>query len=111
MFSFGIFTTHTPYVIMVVFYVYILIFGIEKTSKDEVVSDTFIKIEIETENFRLYTSEVYNYFFLKNFNVLRADIFKVFLIKSELKHPNYLHPVYKQDNYCYSQFSRPPPKA
>ena len=95
---------------MVVFYAYLLIFGVEKTSKDEVVSDSFIKIEIETEGFRLDTSEVYNYYFHKDFNDFRAAFFEDFAIKSRLKHPNYLHPVYKQD-YCYSRFSRPPPKA
>lgn len=111
MFFTGIFTTHLPYIVMVMFYAYSLIFGIEKTTKDEVVSDSFIKIEIETAGFHIDTGEVCNYYSHKDFNVFKAAFFEDFAIKSRLKHPNYLYSIYEQNNYSYSQFSRPPPKA
>lgn len=111
MFFTGIFTTHLPYIVMVTFYAYFLIFGVEKASKGEIVSDSFVKIEIETENLQFDISEVNNYYFPKKYNVFRFAFLENFEIKSRLKYPSYLYPDYKQDDYYYSKLSRPPPKA
>ncbi len=73
MFSFGIFTTHLPYIAMVAFYAYILIFGVEKTSKGEVYSESHIKIEIENKNFCTDLNSDFKYFFEKNYTVFRSE--------------------------------------
>ncbi|MFW6246501.1 MAG: hypothetical protein ACOC13_03500 [Tangfeifania sp.] len=39
MFTFGMFTTHIPYIALVAFYAYFLIFGMEKASKGEIVTN------------------------------------------------------------------------
>ena len=36
MFTFGIFTTHTPYIVLVAFYAYFLIFGVNKAGEGKV---------------------------------------------------------------------------
>jgi hypothetical protein len=39
MFTFGLFTTHFPYLAFVVFYAYFLIFGVGKATSGEIESD------------------------------------------------------------------------
>lgn len=53
MFSFGIFTTHLPYVAFVVFYAYFLIFGLEKSHDGEIqVSEHSVHIQYHVNDFQ-----------------------------------------------------------
>lgn len=52
MFTFGIFTTHLPYIAFVFFYAYFLIFGIEKGSNGQIqISEKSITVEFHLNSF------------------------------------------------------------
>jgi hypothetical protein len=52
MFSFGIFTTHIPYIAFVAFYVYFLIFGVEKANDGAIrLTERSVQIERHIHDF------------------------------------------------------------
>jgi hypothetical protein len=47
MFTFGLFSTHVPYIAFVIFYAYFLIFGVEKAAKGDIsLGDHYLKTEL-----------------------------------------------------------------
>jgi hypothetical protein len=62
MFNFGIFTTHIPYIAIVVFYVYFLFFGGEKISKGSAINNHHFLSEFKvTKYIDANESENYHY--------------------------------------------------
>lgn len=109
MFSFGIFTTHIPYVALVVFYAYFLIFGVEKASKGEVqVPGYTFKKELQVSNFiNLYDHSSFHYHLEDN--VIDHSNSEIFLFKRKIKHWINTHAFIHQLEYYTSLSNRPPP--
>lgn len=112
MFTLGIFTTHIPYIALVVFYAFFWVFGVNKASSGEIqMGENRISIEIptlETIN-EIVQHDSYNaqnhfdQFFLPpdyntSFSALQKLRYKV------------LHLEKQRQNHTYAVlFSRPPP--
>ncbi|MDB4584563.1 hypothetical protein N9164_15535, partial [Draconibacterium sp.] len=51
MFTFGIFTTHIPYIAIVAFYAYFLIFGVNQTASDKIkITEKSATVQIHLNN-------------------------------------------------------------
>lgn len=111
MFTFGIFTTHFPYIAFVVFYAYFLIFGITKATAGE----------IESEE-KYITTEWFSESYHGNSNVNSSNISAYQLelqkpnsqnqiLKRKIIYPDYFYQGYQQNFICNSLFNRPPPMA
>ena len=110
MFSFGIFTTHIPYIAIVAFYAYFLIFGVEKASKGKVTSESYFKIEIETENYLNHSTCQSAYYYQYECNFIKTALYENHVLKRKLKHSDFIYSQpFWQDIYESSLFSRPPP--
>lgn len=109
MFTFGIFSTHIPYIAFVVFYAYFLITGVEKASNGEIQS---VKNHFVTEQSVGYHSDLNDTsgnFYLANPDIDLYAWFEIFSFKRKIIHgvdPTVL--MYHSD--FYTPFSnRPPP--
>lgn len=109
MFTFGIFTTHLPYIAMVAFYAYFLIFGVDQAN------DGKIKIDEKSQTVQIHISNsvetvsIDTYCFYKTFDeIIEMHIFEKTTVKRKWKH----HGVAKFTSQDYPEnalFSRPPP--
>ncbi|MCF6358647.1 MAG: hypothetical protein L3J54_12670 [Draconibacterium sp.] len=112
MFFTGIFTTNLPYIMVLSFYAYFLIFGIEKASNGEVDSDGYLKIEIETETYLAYGNCNSIYYFNNNYDRAGTVFLENHVLECKLKHPDFIYLQHSwQDCNDYFIFSRPPPLA
>jgi len=110
MFTFGIFTTHIPYLAFVAFYAYFLLFGVNKATTGEIqFGENQHKIEIYTNNH--FSGSVNHAFHYEkataaNFQNLNT---KISLSVQQIVHPVFQKTEYVQKCFCTSLFSRPPP--
>lgn len=109
MFSVGIFTTHLPYIAIVAFYACFLIFGAENASDGKVYSESFLTIEIDSDNFNIDACYIAKCNFNYNKNIHKTATFENHVFKRKLKHPDFNYSHYRQECFCFSFISRPPP--
>lgn len=109
MFTFGIFTTHLPYIAFVIFYAGLMIFGGEKSSAENNFNgEDFISKVIAASD------GVYNDLSGAEYDAdfFSDDIFisarKIYLAGISYT-PCTITIPYKETNFQYSWFSRPPP--
>jgi hypothetical protein len=109
MFTFGIFTTHIPYVAFVVFYAYFLIFGVEKASKGEIQApgNTF-KTELQASNF-IILNDHSSFHYHSEANLVEHSNSEIFLFKRKIKHWMNATVFIHQLEYYTSLSNRPPP--
>ena len=109
MFSFGIFTTHLPYLAMVAFYAYILLFGIDQTSKGKIeLSEKSAQVQIhlnDTADTIHADSSCFNWAFAEEAAI---KIFEKSKVKQKWKHFG-VDKIFIQDYPENSICSRPPP--
>lgn len=112
MFTLGIFTTHLPYIALVVFYAFFSIFGISKASSGEIQSvDRMVLVEItSTETFSVTTVD--NQYNTQNFSdtgFLPFKVSNIFPALQKLVHKTFYLAEYRKNNFYTTLFSRPPP--
>lgn len=112
MFTFGIFSTHIPYIAFVFFYAFFFLFGYQRAGEPKMESKTHALLyqnslipekHIDTHNENFYfpdlnTSSTYQK--TEGFRVHRKTDFQIF--------PNQQA---KSDYFGFSNFSRPPPAS
>lgn len=111
MFTFGIFTSHIPYVALVAFYAYFVLFGMGKASKGEIVAESknplIYEIQV-TDNFDEFNSDCFSY---QN----SADLFVEYskfensIFKRKLSQPALNDNLHYQFFYIPNTSNRPPP--
>ena len=112
MFTFGIFTTHLPYVALVVFYAYFWIIGVNKASSGELqTAESNILIEISAGN---YSTEIDQNDEISSPNFtdehfLTTDYNVAFAALQKLKHKCFPADKQPQLHIPLNLFSRPPP--
>lgn len=109
MFSVGIFTSHFPYIVIVAFYAFILIFGGGKTAQTDTFIESNVKTEIQTENYYTESKADVSYYFENNLDLSKLLVFEKWSINGILKHTACYSAGYSKHCYCFSRFSRPPP--
>ncbi len=109
MFSVGIFTTHTPYVLMLVFYAWFLISGVNKTSEGKInLTEKSLTIQKHING----TGDYSNIDTFAYYSALTENNYKIFdkITTSKQKWKRlYYDDFISQDDYADSLFSRPPP--
>ena len=112
MFTFGIFTTHLPYVAFVVFYAYFLLFGVNKASSGEIENgEKFCKTEwIAQKHFNKEDVKVFHY---SDFSCdeIQNQRHSVFETKPGIIRPEFLTLIFSSEKYSTQIFCRPPPAA
>jgi len=110
MFSFGIFTTHIPYIAFVVFYAYFIVFGVNKASNGKLhFVENNNKIELQ---FSAHSCDdlTHSYFEYSNTNYsLHQTSYRSIILKQKIPHPQTFPHVFKSEISFKSLFSRPPP--
>ena len=110
MFTFGMFTSHIPYIALVAFYAYFVLFGMEKASKGELVAENknpFIYEIQVADNFDGFNSGCFYY--------QAADIlaeyskFKDFIFKRKLNQTALNDNLHYRFLYIPTTSNRPPP--
>lgn len=109
MFTVGIFTTHLPYVAIVAFYAYFLIFNVDKASDTDVSTESVINIEIDSENFNILPCYYTDLCLTCTKNIQRNATLENHVFKRKLKHPDFIYSHYRHEYFCFSCISRPPP--
>ena len=111
MFTFGIFSTHLPYIAFVFFYAFFFLSGIQKASAGELSNDTsFIVAQTETTTIAGHTFKSDNPE-LSSYNITKIQLTAFNFIKGK-KIKLYSHRNEKPGQlFFYSPlFSRPPPE-
>ncbi|MDX8337835.1 hypothetical protein SLH46_01490 [Draconibacterium sp. IB214405] len=108
MFTVGIFTTHFPYVVFIVFYAYFLLFGVEQAHDGKIqVAEKSVQIEyhVNHAHANAETSQTFNYQSALNYSFNEScdeiNRIKKWIIREALYH--------SQDTFLETPFSRPPP--
>ncbi|KAF0238999.1 MAG: hypothetical protein FD181_384 [Prolixibacteraceae bacterium] len=112
MFTFGIFTTHFPYIMFVVFYAWFLLFGVGKAMSGEIdTGEKYCQTEWVTE--KHYNSHDFNSASFRDINPgdFKNTVFEKFHFKKRLAYAECTFPVHLPDYYCSSLFCRPPPSV
>lgn len=109
MFSVGIFTTHLPYIAIVAFYAYILIFGVEKAPDSDIRNESFLTIEIDTDNFDIEACYFVNNYISKTKDIDANIAIESYVFKRKMKHPGFIYSHKRQEYFCSTSISRPPP--
>jgi len=109
MFTFGIFSTHIPYIAFVVFYAYFLITGVEKASKGEFQSgkNVFTTEQFAETHFDL--NDTSGNYYHTNPDINSYAYFEIFSFKQKIIHgvdPSVL--MYHSEFYT-PLANRPPP--
>lgn len=111
MFTFGIFTTHLPYVAFVVFYAYFLLFGMKNLPVQEENKISQSKLIIQVQSDRLLSDQIsgscYYYKTLLDISIKKNLGESIF--REKINHQCCLDIGYWQDILSTSIFSRPPP--
>jgi hypothetical protein len=110
MFTFGMFTSHIPYIALVAFYAYFVLFGMEKASKGELVVENknpFIYEIQVTDNFDGFNSGCFYY----QTSALHAEYskFEDFIFKRKLSQPALNDNLHYRFFYIPNTSNRPPP--
>lgn len=109
MFSFGIFSTHIPYIAFVAFYAYFLLFGVEKASKGELQSEkSAFFTELQAEHSFIAANQQ-NHFFYHNDFIDSSTDFEPFIFKRKIRPPINLSVVFQQMELYHPLSNRPPP--
>lgn len=110
MFTFGIFTSHLPYVAVVAFYAYFLIFGVNKAINGEIqLSDNQFKTELQSSNSFADLNDDSNFYYQNNFDFYTHSQFEEIIFKRKIKYQNSFFAELLQTGFNTSCFSRPPP--
>ncbi|HKI87726.1 MAG TPA: hypothetical protein VKA38_01780 [Draconibacterium sp.] len=109
MFTFGIFTTHLPYIAFVVFYAYFLIFGVEKASKGEIqVPGTSFTTEFQVVK-HVNTHDQSSYYYQSDTDFVILANFEAFHFKQKIKNRTGAPAFFHQFELVTSLSNRPPP--
>jgi len=109
MFSFGIFSTHIPYVAFVAFYAWFLLFGVDKASRGEFSSaESSFFTELQVEN-SIFINENTASTFDANVCLHAAKDLESYIFKRKIRPP--IHPTagFLQLAMCPTLANRPPP--
>ena len=110
MFTFGIFTTHFPYLVFVVFYAYFLIFGVNKAATGELqLSDSNFKTEIQSSRSYADLSDDSNYYYQTDVDFYYHSHFEESIFKRKIKYQSNFNSETLQTGFNPIHFSRPPP--
>ncbi len=110
MFTFGIFTTHLPYVAFVVFYAYFLLFGVNKANSGEIENgEKLCKTEWSIE--KHISKDDVKAFHYSDFNCdeIRSHRYKTFHSKPGISWPELQLTACVTSGFGFQLFSRPPP--
>ena len=108
MFLFGIFTSHIPYIAFVVFYAYILLFGVEKATQGKLQSGQNIYIaELQVE-YQTGAGELQEYSCNSGYYFQNSAQFEPFIFKRKLK-PLISRSTFQQADFYSTISNRPPP--
>lgn len=109
MFTFGIFTTHLPYITIVAFYAYFLIFGVNQAADCKIkISEKSITVQIHLDNsFEQAPADTYS-FYSSLTESREIDIFEKTKVKQKFKLFG-ADKLFPQDSHANTLFSRPPP--
>ncbi len=111
MFSFGIFSTHIPYVAFVVFYAYFLLFGMKNLPVQEENQISQSKFIIQVQSDRSFSDQIsgscYYYKTLVDISIKKNLGESIF--SEKINHQCWLDIGRWQDVLSGSIFSRPPP--
>lgn len=109
MFTFGIFTTHTPYIVMVAFYAYFLIFGVNQAADGKIkITEKSTTVQIHLNN-SVEQAPADTFSFYSALTESReTDIFENAKVKQKWKHFG-VDKIFQQDFPKSALFSRPPP--
>lgn len=110
MFTFGIFSTHFPYIAFVVFYAYFLIFGVDKASKGEIrIGRVQVCTEVRAVQSYVDQHDNANFYYKNNIDLFAHTDFDAFIFKRKLKHYCFVPVINHQTEYYKTLFNRPPP--
>lgn len=109
MFTFGIFTTHLPYITIIAFYAYFLIFGVNKAADGKIVNaEQSITVQIHLNN-SIEKAPTNTYSFYSSLIENReSHIFKDSQVKQKCRLCG-IEKFFLQDYTENALFSRPPP--
>jgi len=104
------FSTHIPYIALVAFYAYFLLFGIEKASKGEVLAESgnsfFYEIQI-SDHFDVNNSSCFHYHAEDLFS--EQSKFENFIFKRNLNQKAFTDNIHYRLRFIPSTCNRPPP--
>lgn len=110
MFTFGIFTTHLPYIAMVAFYAYFLIFGVNKAANGEIqISDSKFKTELQSSRSYADLNDDSNFYYQNDFDFYAHSHFEESIFKRKIKYQDSFITETLQTGFYTSHYSRPPP--
>lgn len=109
MFTFGIFTTHIPYIAMVAFYAYFLLFGVNQAADGKIkIAKKSHTVQIHINNsVKQAPADTYS-FYASLTESSETDIFEKAKVKQRWKHFG-VNKIFPQDNPDKARFGRPPP--
>lgn len=109
MFTFGIFTTHIPYILMVAFYAYFLLFGVNQTAEGKVeIAEKSITVQVHLNNSDVQSPANTYTFYSSLTECSETDIFEKSKVKQKWKHFG-IDTIFSQTYLENSFFGRPPP--
>ncbi len=110
MFTFGMFSTHIPYIALVVFYAYFLLFGMEKASKGEILVENttsyFSEVQI-ADSFDAINSGCFYYQAADSF--AEHAKFEDFIFKRKISRKAFTGKLHYRFRFLPSTYNRPPP--
>lgn len=110
MFFVGIFTTHIPYLVLVVFYAYFLIFGIENAHEGKIViAEKSVTNEYHLNGFEDNSISETGIFYLSAATFTEQIAFNEHYVRQKWKVCRVNEP-FSQAFICSNLFSRPPPQ-
>lgn len=110
MFSFGLFTTHLPYIAFVAFYAYFLIFGVDQAQNEKikVTEHSSIQIKQQVNSFEPTTVSVFDIQKQMFAELVKQVVYNCRKSKQKWKR-SYQHTFYISDYIGNHLFCRPPP--
>ena len=109
MFTFGIFTTHLPYITIVAFYAYFLIFGVNQAADDKIsIAEKSITVQIHLNNSHEQAPVDIFSFYSSLTESRETDIFENAQVKQKYKLFG-ADKLFAQESPVNALFSRPPP--
>lgn len=110
MFSFGILTSHLPYVAVVAFYAYFLIFGVNKATNGEIqLGENQITTELQSGRSFADLNVDSNFYYYNDFDFYTNSYFEETVFKRKIKYKDSFFAALLQTGFNTSCFSRPPP--
>jgi hypothetical protein len=110
MFTVGIFTTHIPYIVLVVLYAWCLLFGVSKAPLSEVEAEEKLN---QTELFALphITKEIVKAINFYDFQSAKhiSYLFRFIDSHANAHWPKHSQPFLKTESFVNKLFGRPPP--